>query len=235
MTIATPIITDFDIEDIAPWAGNRLIDLHMATLPSKPFARFFPWNKNALNLGYQKLRPRYEPMDEITQAPCEPLCQEGWYFDCETETCKEYSSYIAILNDRKEFLLRARSTEPSIVEYNEETPWWNANIESLYGLAMHQSLGLQPLYTIQDFSPSWKQINSVTISSLVPTGSSYNIYANPSNTMASPYFIKTFIKVSKFDYINFESPDLGYIMDDITYLQVYSWKLVDTFSLYGVK
>ena len=88
MKIATPTITDFDIEDIAPWVGSRLIDLHMATLPSKPFARFFPWNKNALNLGYQKLRPRYEPMDEITQTACEPLCPEGWYFDCETETCK---------------------------------------------------------------------------------------------------------------------------------------------------
>ena len=93
MTIATPIITDFDIEDIAPWAGNRLIDLHMATLPSRPITRFFLNHKQKKSLGYQKLRPRYEPMDEITQAPCEPLCPEGWYFDCETETCKEYSSY----------------------------------------------------------------------------------------------------------------------------------------------
>ena len=235
MKIATPIITDFDKENIAPWAGNRLIDLRMAALPSKPITRFFLNYKQKKSLGYQKLRPRYEPMDEITQAPCKPLCQEGWYWDCDSESCKEYRSYIAILNDRKEFLLRARSTEPSIVEYNEETPWWNAGTDSLYGLAMNLSLGLQPLYTIQDFSPSWKQINSVTISSLVPTGSSYNIYANPSNTIASPYFIKTFIKVSEFDYINFESPDLGYIMDDFTYLQVYSWKLVDTFSLYGVK
>ena len=41
MKIATPTITDFDKEDIAPWAGNRLIDLHMATLPSKPITRFF--------------------------------------------------------------------------------------------------------------------------------------------------------------------------------------------------
>ena len=32
-------------------------------------------------------------MGETTQAPCEPLCPEGWYFDCETETCKEYSGY----------------------------------------------------------------------------------------------------------------------------------------------
>ena len=32
MTIATPLITNFDIEDISPWAGSRLIDLHMATL-----------------------------------------------------------------------------------------------------------------------------------------------------------------------------------------------------------
>ena len=89
MKIATPTITDFDKEDIATWEGNRLIDLNMATLPSKPFTRFFPWNKNTLNLDYQKLRPRYEPMNEVTQTPCNPLCQEGWYFDCETETCKE--------------------------------------------------------------------------------------------------------------------------------------------------
>ena len=32
MKIATPIITNFDKEDIAPWTGNRLIELHMATL-----------------------------------------------------------------------------------------------------------------------------------------------------------------------------------------------------------
>ena len=96
MTIATPTITDFDKEELAPWSGNRLIDLHMATLPSKPFARFFPWNKNALNLWYQKLRPRYEPMDEITQTACEPLCPEGWYFDCETETCKLKESNNAV-------------------------------------------------------------------------------------------------------------------------------------------
>ena len=94
MKIATPIITDFDKENIAPWAGNRLIDLRMATLPSKPITRFFLNYKQKKSLGYQKLRPRYEPMDEITQASCEPLCQEGWYFDCETETCKEYRSYL---------------------------------------------------------------------------------------------------------------------------------------------
>lgn len=94
MTIAPPIITDFDKENIAPWAGNRLIDLRMATLPSKPITRFFLNYKQKKSLGYQKLRPRYEPMDETTKVACEPLCQEGWYFDCETETCKEYSSYV---------------------------------------------------------------------------------------------------------------------------------------------
>ena len=93
MTIATPIITDFDKENIAPWAGNRLIDLRMAALPSKPITRFFLNYKQKKSLGYQKLRPRYEPMDETTKVACEPLCQEGWYFDCETETCKEYSYY----------------------------------------------------------------------------------------------------------------------------------------------
>ena len=93
MTIATPIITDFDIEDIAPWAGSRLIDLHMAALPSKIIKPFVFMLTNKQVLGYQKLRPRYEPMDEITQTACEPLCPEGWYFDCATETCKEYSYY----------------------------------------------------------------------------------------------------------------------------------------------
>ena len=42
MKIVTPLISDFDKEEIAPWSGSRLIDLHMATLPSKPFVRFFP-------------------------------------------------------------------------------------------------------------------------------------------------------------------------------------------------
>lgn len=105
MTIATPIITDFDIEDIAPWDGNRLVDLHVATLPSKPITRFFLNYTQKKSLGYQKLRPRYEPMDEITQAVCEPLCEEGWYFDCETETCKEYRYTSRIIGSSFEILL----------------------------------------------------------------------------------------------------------------------------------
>lgn len=89
MTIATPTITDFDIEDIAPWGGNKLIDLHMKALPSeitKPFI-FMPTNRQTLD--YQRLRPRYEPLDEQAQGACEPLCREGWHFDCETGACKE--------------------------------------------------------------------------------------------------------------------------------------------------
>ena len=96
MKIATPIITDFDKEDIAPWSGNRLIELHMATLPSKiikPFI-FMPTNKHSLY--YQKLRPRFEPRDEITQAVCPPKCQEGWYFDCDSESCKEFDFHPSI-------------------------------------------------------------------------------------------------------------------------------------------
>ena len=124
MKIVTPVITDFDIEDIATWSGNRLIELHMATLPSKPFARFFPWNKNALNLGYQKLRPRYEPMDEITQTACEPLCPEGWYFDCETETCKEFEFHPSIAEHRLMFLvLEAKSRFDSLPIGNGEQLW----------------------------------------------------------------------------------------------------------------
>ena len=105
MKIATPTIIDFDKEDIAPWAGNRLIDLHMTTLPSKLITRFFLNHKQKKSLSYQKLRPRYEPMDEITQAPCEPLCPEGWYFDCETETCKEYRYTSRIIGRSFEILL----------------------------------------------------------------------------------------------------------------------------------
>ena len=235
MKIDLPSLINFNKDKLAP-ANEKLASFIVGQLPKnimKPFM-FIPTSK--LNVTYQKLRDRYEYLRRLEPLThCDPKCQEGWYWDCETETCKEYSSYIAILNDRKEFIIKAKSTYPGVVLYNEETPWWYANGESLFGLANKQSLGLQPLYTIQDFSPSWKQINSVTISSLVPTNSRYNDLANPSNTIASPYFIKTFIKVSKFDYINFESPVLGYNMDEFTFLQVYSWKIVDTFSLYGVK
>lgn len=126
MKIATPTITDFDKEDIAPWSGNRLIELHMATLPSKiikPFI-FMPTNKHSLY--YQKLRPRFEPMNEVTQAPCSPLCQEGWYFDCETETCKEYShyecvsTYINTVLLQYEELVYVSPTYNSITYHNDE-------------------------------------------------------------------------------------------------------------------
>ena len=123
MKIATPTIIDFDIEDIAPWAGNRLIDLHMATLPSKPITRFFLNHKQKKSLGYQKLRPRYEPMDEITQTACEPLCPEGWYFDCETETCKEYSSYLLYITTAVYHLLAI-----DLQDINHQGTWIGNNV-----------------------------------------------------------------------------------------------------------
>ena len=44
-------------------------------------------------------------MDEITQTACEPLCPEGWYFDCETETSKEYRYTSRIIGVSFEILL----------------------------------------------------------------------------------------------------------------------------------
>lgn len=39
---------------------------------------------------------RYEYMNDLPLedgTTCPPLCAEGWYFDCATETCKKYSQY----------------------------------------------------------------------------------------------------------------------------------------------
>ena len=161
MTIATPTITDFDKEDIAPWAGNRLIDLHMATLPSKPFARFFPWSKEKLNLSYQKLRPRYEPMDETTQPACEPLCPEGWYFDCETETCKEYRytsriigrSFEILLDGRRDFITHSSGTTIGPGQYlpYKTNAGFDYSYPSIPNIWFNQPLPTGTLYSLNDY------------------------------------------------------------------------------------
>ena len=184
MTIATPIITDFDKENIAPWSGNRLIDLSMAALPSKPFARFFPWNKNALNLSYQKLRPRYEPMDETTQTACEPLCQEGWYFDCETETCKEYDWY-RLTPTGSGGVIIAQTSEGEKTYYQDSMHAWdwgftvNSRSTSTKTDLISGNYVSYSLYQLNETLYSYADLNAIIDSYLIDTSF---LYTNPSGS-----------------------------------------------------
>ena len=170
-TLALPNITGLDKEQCVPQGNQRLwnyftVDLY-TILANKIFKPHVFMSTNKFNLPYQKMVDRYQFLTSDGVKPqCQPLCPEGWYFDCKTETCKKYSSYIAILNDRKEYVLSAKSFEPTIVEYNEETPWWYPQGESLFGLAARYTAGLQPLYTVIENLPFSRQTNRVTISSV---------------------------------------------------------------------
>ena len=93
MKIATPLITNFNKDRLAP-ANEKLASFIVGQLPKNIMKPFMFISTSKLNITYQKLRDRYEYLRRLEpMTPCDPKCQEGWYWDCETETCKEYSSY----------------------------------------------------------------------------------------------------------------------------------------------
>ena len=184
MKIATPIITDFDKEDIAPWDGNRLIELHMATLPSKIIKPFVFMSTNKQVLGYQKLRPRYEPMDEITQAACEPLCQDGWYFDCETETCKEYDWY-RLTPTGSGGVIIAQTSEGEKTYYQDSMHAWdwgftiNSRSTSTKTALISGNYISYSLYQLNETLYSYADLNAIIDSYLIDTSF---LYTSPSGS-----------------------------------------------------
>ena len=126
MKIDLPSLINFNKDRLAP-ANEKLASFIVGQLPKnimKPFM-FIPTSK--LNVTYQKLRDRYEYLRRLEPlTPCEPLCPEGWYFDCETETCKEYShyecvsTYINTVLLQYEELVYVSPTYNSITYHNDE-------------------------------------------------------------------------------------------------------------------
>lgn len=97
--ITLPNIVGLDKELCVPEGNQRLWNYFSVEGYSVKHSKIFephlfmPTNRS--NLPYQKMVDRYQFLTSDGVKPkCEPLCPEGWYFDCETETCKEYSSYV---------------------------------------------------------------------------------------------------------------------------------------------
>ena len=87
MKIDLPIIADFNIEELAAWDGNKLIDLPVISLPTNNFISTCS-NKNSLNLYYKNLRPRFELLGDSEES-CFNLCEKGFFWDCTSESCIE--------------------------------------------------------------------------------------------------------------------------------------------------
>ena len=99
MKIATPQLHNFDKDKLAP-ANEKLASFTVGQLPKNIMKPFMFISTSKLNITYQKLRDRYEYLRRLEpMTPCEPLCPEGWYWDCKTETCKEFDFYPYITNN----------------------------------------------------------------------------------------------------------------------------------------
>ena len=93
MKITTPIITNFNKDKLAP-SNEKLASFTVGQLPKNIMKPFMFISTSKLNITYQKLRDRYEYLRRLEpMTPCDPKCQEGWYWDCDTETCKEFDFY----------------------------------------------------------------------------------------------------------------------------------------------
>ena len=89
MKIDLPSLINFNKDRLAP-SNEKLASFTVGQLPKNIMKPFMFISTSKLNITYQKLRDRYEYLRRLEPlTPCDPKCQEGWYWDCETETCKE--------------------------------------------------------------------------------------------------------------------------------------------------
>ena len=91
---------------------------------------------------------RYEYMNDLPLedgTTCPPLCADGYYFDCATETCKEYSEYKLKATSLK-FYTKARSLIGVISELELESTYSDdlGFIASLNDV-VNRNYGTQPL------------------------------------------------------------------------------------------
>lgn len=96
--ITLPKIIGLDTELCVPEGNQRLWNYFSVEGYSVKHSKIFephlfmPTNRS--NLPYQKMVDRYQFLtSDGVKLQCAPLCPEGWYFDCATETCKEYDWY----------------------------------------------------------------------------------------------------------------------------------------------
>ncbi len=90
MKIDLPSLINFNKDKLAP-SNEKLATFTVGQLPKNIVKPFMFISTSKLNVTYQKFRDRYEYLRRLEPlTPCDPKCQEGWYWDCDTETCKEY-------------------------------------------------------------------------------------------------------------------------------------------------
>ena len=106
MTIDLPQLHNFNKDRLAP-SNEKLASFTVGQLPKNIMKPFMFISTSKLNITYQKLRDRYEYLRRLEPlTPCDPKCQEGWYWDCDSESCKEYSSYYYAVSS-KSFIMTA--------------------------------------------------------------------------------------------------------------------------------
>ena len=90
MKIDLPQLHNFDKNKLAPYK-DKIASFTVDAMPARITKPFMFISTSKLALYYQKLRDRYEYLRRLEpMTPCDPKCPEGKYFDCETETCKDY-------------------------------------------------------------------------------------------------------------------------------------------------
>lgn len=99
MKIDLPQLHNFNKDKLAP-SNEKLASFTVGQLPKNIMKPFMFISTSKLSIYYQKLRDRYEYLRQLEPlTPCDPKCQEGWYWDCETETCKEFDFIPYITNN----------------------------------------------------------------------------------------------------------------------------------------
>ena len=112
MKIDLPQLHNFDKDRLAP-SNEKLASFTVGQLPKNISKHSMFMTTSKKPLFYQKLRDRYEYLRRLEPlTPCDPKCQEGWYWDCETETCKEYSFYSTVATYKSNTLLSYETTTP---------------------------------------------------------------------------------------------------------------------------
>lgn len=96
MKIDLPSLINFNKDKLAP-SNEKLATFTVGQSPKNIMKPFMFISTSKLSVYYQKLRDRYEYLRRLEPLThCDPKCQEGWYWDCDTETCKEFDFYPSI-------------------------------------------------------------------------------------------------------------------------------------------
>lgn len=93
MKIDLPSLTNFNKNLLAP-SNEKLATFTVGQLPKNISKHSMFMTTSKKPLFYQKLRDRYEYLRRLEPlTPCDPKCQEGWCWDCDSESCIQGIAY----------------------------------------------------------------------------------------------------------------------------------------------